>query len=74
METDKGVLVTRAIRDITDATCSRRPGFGLPLLLNDLTTQSCGSIELFETVRVSKTGKRVDVSLTISPIKDSTGQ
>jgi PAS domain S-box-containing protein len=30
-------------------------------------------IEHFETVRVTKTGKRINVSLTISPIKDSTG-
>ena len=33
-----------------------------------------GRIEHFETVRVTKTGKRIDVSLTISPIKDSTGR
>jgi PAS domain S-box-containing protein len=33
-----------------------------------------GCIEQFETVRVSKTGKRIDVSLSISPIKDSTGK
>ncbi len=31
-------------------------------------------IEHFETVRVTKTGKRINVSLTISPIKDSTGR
>jgi PAS domain S-box-containing protein len=31
-------------------------------------------IENFETVRVTKTGKRINVSLTISPIKDSTGR
>ena len=31
-------------------------------------------IERFETVRVTKTGKRINVSLTISPIKDSTGR
>ncbi|HEV2400017.1 MAG TPA: PAS domain S-box protein [Candidatus Sulfotelmatobacter sp.] len=31
-------------------------------------------IEHFETVRVTKTGKRIDVSLTISPIKDSSGR
>ena len=30
-------------------------------------------IEQFETVRVSKTGKRINVSLSISPIKDSSG-
>jgi PAS domain S-box-containing protein len=30
-------------------------------------------IEHFETIRVTKTGKRVNVSLTISPIRDSTG-
>src|SRR6201987_3015785 len=31
-------------------------------------------IQHFETVRVTKTGKRINVSLTISPIKDSTGR
>lgn len=31
-------------------------------------------IEHFETVRVSKSGKRIDVSLTISPVKDDTGR
>ena len=30
-----------------------------------------GRIQHFETVRVTKTGKRINVSLTISPIKDS---
>ena len=33
-----------------------------------------GRIEHFETVRVAKTGKRINVSLTISPIKDSSGR
>ena len=32
-----------------------------------------GSIEHFETVRVNKSGKRINVSLSISPIKDSSG-
>jgi PAS domain S-box-containing protein len=31
-------------------------------------------IEHFETVRVTKTGKRLNVSLTVSPIKDSQGR
>src|SRR5579864_8294731 len=31
-------------------------------------------IEHFETVRVTKTGRRINVSLTISPIKDLTGR
>jgi len=31
-------------------------------------------IQNFETVRVTKTGKRINVSLTISPIKDSSGR
>jgi len=31
-------------------------------------------IEHFETVRVTKSGKRVDVSLTISPVRDSRGR
>jgi len=38
------------------------------------TLREGGCIEQFETVRVSKTGKRIDVSLSISPIKDSTGK
>jgi PAS domain S-box-containing protein len=33
-----------------------------------------GHIEQFETVRVTKTGKRINVSLSISPIKDSSGR
>jgi PAS domain S-box-containing protein len=33
-----------------------------------------GRIEHFETKRITKTGKRIDVSLTIGPIKDSTGR
>jgi len=31
-------------------------------------------IEHFETIRVTKTGKRLNVSLTVSPIKDSQGR
>jgi PAS domain S-box-containing protein len=38
------------------------------------TLKAGGRIEHFETVRVTKTGKRVNVSLTISPIKDSSGK
>jgi PAS domain S-box-containing protein len=38
------------------------------------TLRAGGCIEQFETVRVSKTGKRIDVSLSISPIRDSTGK
>jgi PAS domain S-box-containing protein len=33
-----------------------------------------GRIQHFETVRVTKAGKRINVSLTISPIKDSSGR
>ena len=38
------------------------------------TLRSGGRIKQFETVRVTKTGRRINVSLTISPIKDSTGR
>src|ERR1700751_3951766 len=38
------------------------------------TLRAGGRIEHFETVRVTKTGKRINVSLTISPIKDSSGK
>lgn len=31
-------------------------------------------IEHFETVRVAKDGRRVDISLTVSPLRDSTGR
>ena len=40
---------------------------------NQQRLRSGGRIEHYETVRVSKAGKRVDVSLTISPIRDSAG-
>jgi PAS domain S-box-containing protein len=38
------------------------------------TLRAGGRVEHFETVRVTKTGKRINVSLTISPIKDSSGK
>jgi PAS domain S-box-containing protein len=38
------------------------------------TLRAGGRIKHFETVRVTKTGKRINVSLTISPIKDSSGR
>src|SRR5690349_5774625 len=38
------------------------------------TLRAGGRIEHFETVRVTKAGKRISVSLTISPIKDSSGR
>ena len=41
-------------------------------ILETLKTRNC--IEHYETIRVTKTGKRVDVSLTIGPIKDSSGR
>jgi len=31
-------------------------------------------VEHFQTVRVSRTGQRLDISLTVSPVRDSTGQ
>ena len=31
-------------------------------------------VDHYETVRVTKTGRRIDVSLTLSPIRDSTGR
>ena len=40
-----------------------------------LETLKAGSrIEHFETIRVTKTGRKINVSLTISPIKDSSGK
>ena len=33
-----------------------------------------GSLDSYETERITKSGKRIDVSLTISPIKDSSGR
>src|SRR6201998_2062620 len=38
------------------------------------TVKAGGHISQFETVRVAKTGKRINVTLTISPIKDSSGR
>jgi PAS domain S-box-containing protein len=36
---------------------------------------ACGErIEHYETVRIAKDGRRVDISLTVSPIRDSSGQ
>jgi PAS domain S-box-containing protein len=38
------------------------------------TLRAGGRIEHFETVRVTKSGKKINVALTISPIKDSSGK
>jgi PAS domain S-box-containing protein len=38
------------------------------------TVRAGDHISQFETVRVAKTGKRINVSLTISPIRDSSGR
>lgn len=38
------------------------------------TLRAGGHIKHFETVRVTKTGKKINVSLTISPIKNSKGE
>ena len=38
------------------------------------TLRAGGRINQFETVRIAKTGKRIPVSLSIAPIKDSTGE
>jgi PAS domain S-box-containing protein len=46
-----------------------------PNELKDITTRIVAGerIELFETSRVRKDGRRIDVSLTVSPIKDASG-
>ncbi len=38
------------------------------------TLRAGGRLEHYETVRITKAGKKVDVSLSIYPIKDSTGK
>jgi PAS domain S-box-containing protein len=38
------------------------------------TLRAGGRIEHFETVRLTKAGKRINVSLSVSPIKNSTGE
>ena len=38
------------------------------------TLRAGGRINQFETVRIAKTGKRIPVSLSVAPIKDSTGE
>jgi PAS domain S-box-containing protein len=38
------------------------------------TLKAGGRIEHFETVRVTKTGERINVSLSVSPLKDSSGR
>ena len=38
------------------------------------TLKAGGRVDQFETVRVTKMGERINVSLSISPIKDSTGK
>ena len=38
------------------------------------TLKAGGRVEHFETVRVAKTGKRINVSLSIAPIRDPTGK
>ena len=65
---------------------SAQEAIGQPMLMlfpRDRTGEEMGilarigrgeSIDHFETVRVRKDGKRIDVSLVISPIKDSQGR
>ena len=38
------------------------------------TLKAGGRIDQFETVRITKTGERINVSLSISPLKDSSGK
>jgi PAS domain-containing protein len=33
-----------------------------------------GRVELFETVRLHKSGARIEISVSISPIRDATGK
>jgi len=49
---------------------------GLPDEVNKIleTLKAGGRVEHFETVRVTKTGKRINVSLSVSPIRDSSGK
>ncbi len=45
----------------------------IPQILTNIHS-SGGSIDHYETIHIRKDGQKIDVSLTISPIKDSTGK
>jgi diguanylate cyclase (GGDEF)-like protein/PAS domain S-box-containing protein len=50
------------------------PEFGQEVAHNREALAQGGSIKTYDTVRVTKDGRRIDVSLTLSPIRDDAGR